>query len=128
MIDPGNPARKLPLTQCPASQYAASPPLSGPGMSLLCLRLLRAPPQVPNVALGGCRCLKSLVTAFGAGAGQRDVGAVVGELAPLLVELAGDSNPRLSSSGSELIVFLAPENVCGLQTLVRTSGARPAPP
>lgn len=75
--------------------------------------------QVPNVALGGCRCLKALVNAFGSSAGQREVGSVVGELAPLLVELVGDSNPRLSSSGSELVVFLAPENICGLSVLAR---------
>jgi hypothetical protein len=76
-------------------------------------------PQVPNVALGGCRTLRALVDSHGAAAGQREVSAVVSDLAPLLVDLIGDSNPRLNSNSSELIVHLASSKHCGLQALVR---------
>lgn len=64
-----------------------------------------------------CGCLqvaRTLTDTTGSAAGPREVAAFVTELAPVLVDKAGDNNTRVRDSASELLLWVAKRKDAGL--------------
>ena len=55
-----------------------------------------------------------MIDTTGSAAGPREVAAFVTELAPVLVDKAGDNNTRVRDSASELLLWVAKRKDAGL--------------
>ena len=63
----------------------------------------------------GClQVARTLIDTTGSAAGPREVAAFVTELAPVLVDKAGDNNTRVRDSASELLLWVAKRKDAGL--------------
>ena len=86
--------------------------------------------MVPLQQLGCLQVARTLIDTTGSAAGPREVAAFVTELAPVLVDKAGDNNGRVRDSASELLLWVAKRKDAGLagmtgglQSLAWTSAA-----